>query len=81
MAKITLDEKQCEFLYNLLDNVNLTGRSAIVMVAGILNQLEPHQSKPVVDDPQEITERGVSEIVEDSENKTTTRKPFRRSLE
>jgi len=77
MPRITLDDKQCEFLYNLLDNVNLTGRGAIVMVAGILNQLEPHI-------PQEVAEEAEdsgSEVVEGSEQKTMTRKPFRRSTE
>jgi len=39
MPEVSLSEEQCEFLYNLLDNVNLTGRQAILVVSGILSHL------------------------------------------
>lgn len=51
MPEVTLTEKQCEFLYNLLDNVNLAGRQAIMIVGGILEQITPHLSEEVLNPP------------------------------
>ena len=58
MPEVNLSEEQCEFLFNLLDNVNLTGRQAILVVSGILSQIIPHISEevlnpPVVEKPEE----------------------------
>ena len=56
MPEIILTEEQCEFLYNLLDNVNLTGRQAIMVVSGILAQITPHLSDAVLNPPTETEE-------------------------
>ena len=56
MPEVTLTTQQCEFLYNLLDNVNLAGRSAILIVSGILEQITPHLSEAVLNPVTEADE-------------------------
>jgi hypothetical protein len=56
MPEVTLTNLQCEFLYNLLDNVNLAGRSAIMIVSGILEQITPHLSEAVLNPEPEADE-------------------------
>ncbi len=56
MPEVSLTTEQCEFLYNLLDNVNLAGRQAIMVVSGILEQITPHLSDTVLNPPAEADE-------------------------